>query len=318
MKLFENTNVKFIQNRKWAYLLSSIVIIAGLVSLAVKGGPRFSIDFTGGVSLELNLSPIHQGTKPIHIDQIRKVLKEKGVQDAEIQKIGDPNASIFLIKAKKRDPKEVQIVEILKKNFPEYTNKSEQDLIRLQEEVGPKVGAELKVQAIKAVLISFLLMIIYIWFRFELTFGIAAVLALVHDILITVGIFSLLDKEISVTIIAALLTIVGFSINDTIVIYDRIREDMKIYRKDTTDIVFNNAINRTLSRTVITSGTVFLCIVSLLLFGGSVIRDFGWAMLIGVVSGTYSSVLVASPLVVDYYRIRGLKDKDIKTFKKKK
>jgi preprotein translocase SecF subunit len=318
MKFFDNTNIKFIQNRKWAYLISSIVIIAGLVSLVTKGGPSFSIDFTGGVSLELNLAPVNQGTPPIHIDQIRKVLKETGVLDAEIQKIGDPDAAYFLIKAKKRDPKEMQIVEILKKAFPEYTNKPEQQLIRLQEEVGPKVGAELKVQAIKAVLISFLLMIIYIWFRFELTFGIAAVLALIHDILITVGIFSLLDKEISVTIIAALLTIVGFSINDTIVIYDRIREDMKIYRKDTMDVVFNNAINRTLSRTVITSGTVILCIISLLLFGGSVIRDFAWAMLIGVVSGTYSSVLVASPLVVDYYRLRGLRDKDIKTFKKKK
>jgi preprotein translocase SecF subunit len=318
MKFFDNTNIKFIQNRKWAYLLSTIIIIAGLVSLVVKGGPRFSIDFTGGVSLELNLAPANQGTPAIHIDQIRKVLKETGVIDAEIQKIGDPNGSIFLIKAKKRDPKEVQIVDILKKAFPEYTNKSEEQLIRLQEEVGPKVGSELKVQAIKAVLISFLLMIIYIWFRFELTFGVAAVLALIHDVLITVGIFSIMDKEISVTIIAALLTIVGFSINDTIVIYDRIREDMKIYRKETTDIVFNNAINRTLSRTIITSGTVLLCIISLLLFGGSVIRDFGWAMLIGVVSGTYSSVLVASPLVVDYYRIRGLRDKDIKTFRKKK
>jgi preprotein translocase SecF subunit len=318
MKFFDNTNIKFIQNRKWAYLLSSVIIIAGLVSLVVKGGPRFSIDFTGGVSLELNLAPVSQGTTPIHIDQIRKVLKDSGVLDAEIQKIGDPASSIFLIKAKKRDPKEVQIVDILKKAFPDYTNKSEGELIRLQEEVGPKVGSELKVQAIKAVLISFLLMIIYIWFRFELTFGVAAVLAIIHDVLITVGIFSLIDKEISVTIIAALLTIVGFSINDTIVIYDRIREDMKIYRKDTTDIVFNNAINRTLSRTIITSGTVFLSIVSLLLFGGTVIRDFGWAMLIGVVSGTYSSILVASPLVVDYYRLRGLKDKDIKTFRKKK
>jgi len=294
------------------------VIISGLVSLVVKGGPRWSIDFTGGVSIELNLAPIQSYMPPIHIDNIRKVLKENGVEDAEIQKIGDPNGSVYLIKASKREPQQTQILDILKKAFPDYTRKPEQQLIRLQEEVGPKVGDELKVQAIKAVLISFLLMIIYIWFRFELTFGIAAVLALVHDVLITVGLFSLLNKEISVTIVAALLTIVGFSINDTIVIYDRIREDMKIHRKEPIDVVFNNAINRTLSRTIITSGTVLLSIISLLVFGGTVIRDFGWAMLIGVISGTYSSVLVASPLVVEYYRIRGLKDKDVKSFKKKK
>jgi preprotein translocase SecF subunit len=265
----------------------------------------------------VDLSPVNPGTAPIHIDNIRKALSEAGVKDAEIQKLGDTGA-IYMIKASTRSTSDAKIVDILKKQFPEYTNKTDAQLIRLQEQVGPKVGDELRVQAIKAVMISFLLMIIYIWFRFELTFGVAAVLALVHDVLVTVGLFSLLGKEISVTIVAALLTIVGFSINDTIVIYDRIREDMKVYRKESYETVFNNAINRTLSRTIITSGTVLLSIIALLLFGGSVIRDFAWAMLIGVVSGTYSSILVASPLVVDYYRIRGLKDKDVKTFKKKK
>jgi preprotein translocase SecF subunit len=318
MKFFSDTNIRFIQNRYWAYVLSLAILFAGLISLVIKGGPKWSIDFTGGVSIEVNLAPINPGTALIHIDQIRKVLKDKGVQDAEIQKIGDPNGSMFLIKAKKRDPKEIQIVEILKQNFPDYANKPDQQLIRLQEEVGPQVGSELKVQAIKAVLISFLLMIIFIWFRYELTFGVCAILALFHDVIVTVGVFSILNKEISVTIIAALLTIVGYSINDTVVIFDRIREDMKVYRKDSLDIVFNNAINRTLSRTVITSGTIMLCIISLLIFGGSVIRDFAWAMFIGIISGTYSSIFTASPLVVDYYRLRGLKDKDVKTFRKKK
>jgi len=172
----------------------------------------------------------------------------------------------------------------------------------MQDTVGPKIGSELKGKAFLAIIYSLLGIIIYIWWRFEFTYGIAAVIALFHDVLITLGLFSIFDKEISLTIVAALLTIVGYSLNDTIVVFDRIRENFRNSRKDTFDRIINKSINDTISRTIITSLTTFVVVLSLFIFGGNVIHDFAFAIIIGVVVGTYSSIFIASPILVEHYQ----------------
>ncbi len=307
MRFFGETKIDFINKRRIAFIISALFILTGIVSLIINGGPKYSIDFTGGVSLELDLSPITENAKIIDIQEIRDVLAQNDIEGTEIQEIKDSEGrTLILIKTKAvGDAKEkvsTQIVNIIKKNFPDNINP--ETLIRLQEEVGPKIGEELKGKAILAIFWALLGIIIYIWWRFEFAFGVAAVIALFHDVMITVGIFSITGKEISLPIVAALLTIVGYSLNDTIVVFDRIREDLKIYRKESYGGVINHSINETLSRTIITSLTTFVVVLSLYMFGGSVIHDFAFAILIGVVVGTYSSIFVASPLMVEHFNKR--------------
>ena len=195
-----------------------------------------------------------------------------------------------------------KILEIIKKNFPQ--NIDPNTFIRMQQEIGPRIGEELKGKALLAIFWALVGIILYIWWRFEFTFGIAAVIALFHDVLITIGIFSITGKEMSLPVVAALLTIVGYSLNDTIVVFDRIREDLKKFRRESYVNVFNHSINETLSRTIITSLTTFVVVLSLYLFGGSVIHDFAFALLIGIIVGTYSSVFVASPIMVEHFNSR--------------
>ena len=287
-----------------AFAISILIILAGLVSLVMNGGPKYSIDFTGGVALELDLTPKAEGVEPLDVQIIRDVLTENGIIDAVIQEVSNPEGKNFiLIKSKETEDSDVKItkkiVEIISHKFPEYVET--ETLIRLQEEVGPKIGSELKEKAILAIFWALLGIIIYIWWRFEFTFGVAAVVALFHDVIITVGIFSLLGKEISLSIVAALLTIVGYSLNDTIVVFDRIREDRKNMRKQSVGTIINHSINSTLSRTIITSFTTFIVVLSLYVFGGSVIHDFALAILVGIVVGTYSSIFIASPILVEHF-----------------
>ena len=307
MRFFGETKIDFINKRRIAFIISALFILTGIVSLIINGGPKYSIDFTGGVSLELDLSPVTENAEIIDIQEIRDVLAQNDIDGTEIQEIKDSEGrTLILIKTKAvgdaKDKVSTQIVNIIKKNFPDNINP--ETLIRLQEEVGPKIGEELKGKAILAIFWALLGIIIYIWWRFEFAFGVAAVIALFHDVMITVGIFSITGKEISLPIVAALLTIVGYSLNDTIVVFDRIREDLKIYRKESYGGVINHSINETLSRTVITSLTTFVVVLSLYMFGGSVIHDFAFAILIGVVVGTYSSIFVASPLMVEHFNKR--------------
>lgn len=316
MRFFENTKFDFISKRKVAYIISCLLIIIGIIAFIV--GPQLSIDFTGGVSMELDMSPPTPEHEPLRIEEIREVLLAEGLTDVEIQTIrGTEEREYFLFKTRKvaddraavadiTPPVERQeyastqrIVGLMRANFPEYTDHP--GFIRLQEEVGPRIGEELRGRAIMAILIALLGIIIYIWWRFEFTYGVAAVAALFHDVLITVGIFFITGREISLAIVAALLTIVGYSLNDTIVVFDRIREDLKIYRKESYGSVINHSINETLSRTVITSMTTFVVVLSLYLLGGTVIRDFAFALMIGVIVGTYSSIFVASPLLVEFF-----------------
>ncbi|RLC56967.1 MAG: protein translocase subunit SecF [Candidatus Cloacimonadota bacterium] len=307
MRFFGKTKIDFIGKRRIAFAISLVIILAGIVSLVINKGPNYSIDFTGGVSMELELTPVKEGAQAVEIQAIRDALTNAGIQDAEIQEIkGTEGRQLVLIKTQAvgdmKDKTSTKVIDVIKKEFPD--NVDPETLIRLQEEVGPKIGEELKGKAILAIFWALLGIILYIWWRFEFTFGLAAVAALFHDILITIGIFSLLGKDISLSIVAALLMIVGYSLNDTIVVFDRIREDLKIYRKESYSSVINHSINETLSRTIITSLTTFVVVLSLYLFGGSVIHDFAFAILVGVIVGTYSSIFVASPLMVEHFNKR--------------
>nr|MDK2850563.1 preprotein translocase subunit SecF [Candidatus Cloacimonadota bacterium] len=307
MRLLNNTNIPFVNYRKIAYMISLILIVAGLIGLFVRG-LNWSIDFTSGVAAKVNLSPLDSSVEPVQIDELRNVLKNNGYPEAEIQHVGPIQDASFMIKVKSESSTaEVsgetknEILGIIIENFPKHVEGRDinKDVIEEIYEVGPKVGSELRTNAILAVVIALILMIIYIWFRFELIFGLMAIVALAHDVIIIVGIFALTGKEITIQIIAALLTIVGYSINDTIVIFDRIREDLKIRRKEPLDEVINFSVNETLSRTIITSGTTFITALSLYLFGGTVLHDFAFAICLGVIFGTYSSIYIASSLVID-------------------
>ncbi|HPR16770.1 MAG TPA: protein translocase subunit SecF [Candidatus Cloacimonadota bacterium] len=308
MRFFANTNIDFIGNRKYAFILSIIVILAGVISLFVNGGPKYSIDFTGGLALELDLTPQTADAPQINVQMLRDELKEAGIEGVEIQSISSANKTknFFLIKTQENseDSEKIgtKIINVIKQAYP--NNIVPEKLVRLQDEVGPKIGGELKEKMLLAIFWSLLGIILYIWWRFEFTFGVAAVVALIHDVLITVGIFSLTGREMSLTIVAALLTIVGYSLNDTIVVFDRIREDLRVFRKDSYSNVINHSINETLSRTIITSLTTFVVVLSLFLFGGTVIHDFAFALLIGVIVGTYSSIFIASPLMVEHFQNR--------------
>ncbi len=318
MKFFGKTKIDFIGKRRIAFAISLVIILAGIVSLVINQGPKYSIDFTGGVAMELELTPVTAGAKIIEVQEIRDALNDAGVEDAVIQEIkGADGKQLILIKTQAvgemKDKTSTKVIDVIKQQFPDNVDPA--TLIRLQEEVGPKIGEELKGKAILAIFWALLGIILYIWWRFELTFGLAAVAALFHDVLITIGIFSILGKEISLSIVAALLTIVGYSLNDTIVVFDRIREDLKLYRKESYGNVINHSINETLSRTIITSLTTFVVVLCLYLFGGSVIHDFAFALLVGVVVGTYSSIFVASPLMVEHFN---KKEKKIKSRTKKR
>jgi len=284
------------------FSFSLLLILIGVVSLIIHGGMKYGIDFTGGTLFELDFTPEDENISPIELQNLRDCLASHGYGDSKIQTFGEPNHVLIKIIASediRRD--ESKIVEIVQKNFPEYTaRKGITKLVRRSEHVGSKIGEELRSKAYMAILIALLGIIIYIWWRFELTFGIAAVIALFHDVLITIGLISIFNIEINIPIIGALLAIVGYSLNDTIVLFVRIRENLKAYRREKYDAIVNHSINEVLSRTVITSLTTIVVVLSLFVFGGEVIHDFAFTLLCGVIIGTYSSIFVASPILVEY------------------
>lgn len=308
MKFFENTNIDFISKRRIAFLISGVIILAGIVAILLGGGLNYSIDFTGGLAMELDLTPINDQGQSLDIQDIRNTLNDAGIMGTEIQEIKSSGSkrNIVLLKTKETsdDGQKIgeKIINVIKEKYP--NNVDDKNLVRLQDEIGPKIGEELKGKAILAIFWALLGIILYIWWRFEFTFGVAAVVALFHDVLITIGLFAIFGKEISLTVVAALLTIVGYSLNDTIVVFDRIREDLKIYKKESYGNVINHSINETLSRTIITSLTTFVVVLSLYIFGGTVINDFAFALLIGVLVGTYSSIFIASPILVEHFTRR--------------
>lgn len=290
MRFFGKTHLDFISRRRAAFLLSAVVIGAGLISLAIKGGPDLSIDFEGGVLLHLKFE------NHVVTEELRAALDGAGYPNSEIQTFRTGNE--VLIRAPIIEGEDVteEIKGALTEKFA--SNRFE---VRREELVGPKVGRELGKNAIWAIVAALSAILVYVGFRFEFRFAVAAVAALFHDVLVTLGLFSLTGKEVSLAVVAAFLTIVGYSLNDTIVVFDRIREDLRKYHGKRYEGVINASINETLSRTIMTSLTTLIVVLFLFFIGGEVLRDFSFALLVGVIVGTYSSIFVASPILVEWY-----------------
>jgi preprotein translocase subunit SecF len=371
MELFKNTNFDFL-GKKWPFIIASLVLtVAGLGSIALKGGPKYGIDFRGGVNMYVKFADAPP------VDKIRSALSQK--ISGEISVVEVPGTSELIVGTELADEKNLEaarktMIDTLAANFggtqgkldlhntgaaaladrlrdplsragtglndqqladmakailafrdgnpnygiiksldqlstvtgvtPQVLNVIKQEValapfnIRLVEFVGPKIGGELRNQAILATLYALAGMLVYIAFRFEWIYGIAAVLAVFHDTIITIGLFSVFDKEISLTVIAALLTLVGYSMNDTIVVFDRIRESLKANRRESFETVVNASINQTLSRTTLTSGLTLLTALALWIFGGQVLNGFAFALVVGIIVGTYSSIFIASPILI--------------------
>lgn len=292
MQFFGETRIDFIKLRWKAITVSAIIILAGILSMIIKGGPEYGVDFLGGTVIQVHFP------QPPNISEVRQVMASIGFGDAEIKTFGAPNEILLRVeKQEETTAISAPIMEALRQAFPQ--NPPEE---RLVESVGPKIGKELRTAAIWATLISLALILVYVSFRFEFIFAVGAVVALFHDVMVTVGVFSLLNMEINLTVVAALLTIVGFSLNDTIVVMDRIRENRRIMRDAGIEQLINVSINQTLGRTIITSLTVFIVVLILLFFGGEVIYNFAFAMTVGVISGVYSTVYIAAPIVVEWHK----------------
>ncbi len=291
LQIFTHANYDFIGRRRLAYVISLVFTLLGLAHIAYRGGMAAGIDFAGGTLMQVRFE------QPVKVDQIRRALDRVNLGSAVIQQYGD--AQEYLI----RTQLTAEPLEQLKRRTRETLLTSVGTLeVRRVESVGPQVGRDLQFQALYAVLAGMAGILIYVAIRFDFKGGVAAIIALIHDVLVALGAISLTNREMSLPVLAALLTIVGYSINDTIVVFDRIRENRgKTQKKgQTLADVFNGAINQTLSRTILTSLTVFLVVVVLYIFGGEVLRDFAFALLVGVITGTYSSVFVAAPIVVDW------------------
>jgi preprotein translocase subunit SecF len=284
-----------------------IFSVAGLISMGMHmrsiGSPvLLGVDFKGGtqVQVQFNQAP--------DVNSIREAMVTAGIRDASIQTmvkaVDEPSGNEVLISLPEQtneaalDAGRQQIVAALQAH---YNNPF---IVRNVQVVGPTVGKQLESKAVWATLYSMAGMLVYLWFRFQLIYGVAAVVACFHDTLITVGAFALLNKEISLTVIAAILTLVGYSMNDTIVVFDRIRENLRLSRRESLPDVVNRSINQTLSRTVLTSGLTFLTVLSLYIFGGQVLRGFSFALVVGILIGTYSSIAVAAPMLVAWQEWR--------------
>ena len=301
MQIIKNSNIDFINNSKFTIFLSSALILASIFSLIINNGPELSIDFKGGTLIAVNYS------KPVNINDLRSKLKSVNISgqnfdfsSAEIKHFGNKSNVALRIANIENEPENFssQLIEVLKNSFPDGYPKNKNDFILSIGKVSPKVGSELSGRAIMAIIYAITLILIYISLRFEFVFAIGAIAAIAHDVTITLGIFSILGYEISLPVVAAFLTIVGYSLNDTIVIFDRIRENLKTIKKDSIIDTVNKSINESLSRTIVTSLTTFFVVLILYFFGGEVIRYFSFALIIGVLVGTYSSIFVASLIVV--------------------
>jgi preprotein translocase subunit SecF len=292
LQIFVNPRYDFIGKRRWAYMISLIITLAGLLHIVYKGGLQYGIDFAGGTLVQVRFA------QETTVDGVRRALDRVKLGESVIQQFGDRQEYLIRVPAGSGSLEEVskRVETGLKEaGLPAFE-------VRRLEFVGPQVGKDLQMQALYAVLAGMAGILIYTAIRFDFKGGVAAILALVHDVLVALAGISLTNREMSLPVLAALLTIVGYSINDTIVVYDRIREHRGrgVRKGETLSDIINAAINQTLSRTVLTSLTVFLVVAVLFAFGGEVLRDFAFALLVGVVTGTYSSIFVAAPIIVDW------------------
>jgi preprotein translocase subunit SecF len=288
-----------------------IFSVAGLISMGVHwariGSPvPLGVDFRGGTQVQV------QFAQTPALNQIRQAMDAAGIRDSSIESIRNvdqPTSNDVLISLPEQtneaalDAGRQQIEDALRAHYPNPFT------VRNVQVVGPTVGRQLEKQAGLATLYSMAGMLVYLWFRFQLIYGVAAVVACFHDTLITLGAFALTSQEISLTVIAAILTLIGYSMNDTIVVFDRIRENLRLSRRESLPDVVNRSINQTLSRTVLTSGLTFVTVLSLYVFGGQVLRGFSFALVIGILIGTYSSIAVAAPMLVAYQEWRAQRGK---------
>ena len=301
MRIVKETNIDFMSGSFVAGLLSAGLILAGVISMVMNGGPKLSIDFKGGTMVAVSF------TEPVDINEIRSAMTDVSLDGQsfdfskeEIKHFGDESNVAIRLASLKNEPPQFsrRVADKIAEVYPELVPKDRKDFILSMEKVGPKVGAELSGDAVLAIFSALALILAYISIRFEFKYAVGAIAALTHDVMITLGVFSLLGYEISLAVIAAFLTIVGYSLNDTIVIFDRVRENVKGLKSANFRSVINQSINESLSRTIVTSVTTFLVVLILFLVGGEVIHSFAFAMIVGVIVGTYSSIFVASPVVI--------------------
>ncbi len=291
LEILGKTNFDFMSKRRLAFTFSGFMVLLGIIALVqvARGTANLGIDFAGGTAVQLKFD------QPVRIDEARKALEANGLADAELQEFGQENKLLIRVKASTTIEEKVaeRVVGVFTKEFP-----ANHFVVESSTEIGPTIGKKLQEDALIAIVISFAGIIFYIAARFEFRFGIAAAIATFHDVLAVLGAFYLLDKEITLLVVTALLTLAGYSLTDTVVVFDRIRENLRTRRRDTEETMINNAINQVLSRTIVTSLTVVLVLIPLTVAGGEVLHDFSLALLWGVIFGTYSSVFVASPLLL--------------------
>jgi preprotein translocase subunit SecF len=308
VELFRSVNIDWL-GKKWYFLSFSLLFsVAGIISMGMHwasiGSPvPLGVDFKGGTQVQV------QFQQAPDINRIRQAMDEAGIKDASIKNYDQAANREVLISLPEQqnesalDTDRIRIVNALQTHY------SNPFTVRNVQVVGPTVGKQLESKAMWATLYSMLGMLVYLWFRFQLIYGVAAVVACFHDTLITLGFFALMNKEISLTVIAAILTLVGYSMNDTIVVFDRIRENLRLSRRESLPDVVNRSINQTLSRTVLTSGLTFLTVLSLYVYGGQVLNGFSFALVVGILIGTYSSIAVAAPMLVAWQEWRASKGK---------
>jgi len=299
MDILKDTKIDFIGKRYYAFIFSAILALVGIIAAVFipLGKANLGIDFTGGVAIQLKFE------KPFAMENARSVLDKSGFKDVELQQFAEGNQLLIRLKNAEGELKVIsdKLTEVFTQSFAD--NKF---IVESSTAAGPTVGKKLQKDALWAVGISLLGILIYVAWRFELIFGIAAVIATFHDVLAVLGVFYIMNKEINLLIITALLTLAGYSLTDTVVVFDRIRENMRKRGKEAFDGVVNRSINEVLSRTIVTSGTTLLSLLALLVAGGEVIHDFSLALFLGVLVGTYSSIFVASPLLLVWKRKKGM------------
>ena len=295
MRFLHNVNIDFLSRRKVFYIVSLSVIVVGFAIFLIRGIP-LGIDFKGGTEILLRFQ------KDVSIQTIRETMDKVGITGTEIKTMGSERD--ILIKTSEQGEGTV-VIDRMREALKSNIQGNDFEVLRT-DKVGPKIGKELRLSAIYATVFSLIAILIYLAFRFEFVYAVGAVIALLHDVLVTVGmiaifemLFPSLNLELSQGMVAAFLTLIGFSTNDTVIVFDRIRENIKLYKNEDILNVMNKSVNTTLSRTIITSGTVFLTVLILFIFGGEVNRSFAFTFLVGIITGTYSSVYIASALVVD-------------------
>ncbi|NOQ87201.1 MAG: protein translocase subunit SecF [Deltaproteobacteria bacterium] len=289
-------NVNFVGHIKGALIFSLIVIGISLISLIIKGGPRYGIDFEGGTLVQVKFF------NEVDISEVRIALDDLTIEGLSVQEFGEKEANEYLITMTKTTGELEGLSEDVKIALNNRFGRESLEVRRV-EMVGPKVGKDLRRKGMLAVIFSLLGMLMYIWWRFELRFGVGAIICLIHDVIITLGALSLTNKAVDLPIIAALLAVVGYSVNDTIIISDRIRENLKKMSRGRLRDIVNKSINQTLSRTCITAGTTLMVVIALFSLGGEVIHDFAFTLLVGICIGTYSSIFIASPLLIVWERL---------------